>query len=294
MLPALAEREAELTGLLAIAGEDRTRLAPQVDEVVQQHQPDGDGNDDEVEDFDEVKDAAAGSGFGEGVDRADGEAAAGVRVALAAGLAQIRVIDRGAWVARRINIVDAMAAGAVGDGLAAFVRGESVVAILIGGDAIPGHGEAGHQLCVGMAAGAGLLRDVGHVDGGSRVARGEDAVLTVAVGAGSGLQNAFGDGLTMNALRVGVVHARVAVSAGGGDVLLPDLRFRIGDGQDVVGAMAVIARSGVSIAVQNRPPVNALLVRLDGTHLGEHIFRRELRIGVAGPACIRQMLLAHG
>ena len=144
MLPALAEREAELTGLLAIAGEHRARLAPQIDQVMQQHEADRHRNDDEVEDLDEVEDAAAGSGFGKRVDRTDGEAAAGVRVALAAGLAQVRVVHRGARVAGGINIVDAVAAGAVGNGLTAFVRGESVVAVLIGGDAILRHGEAGH------------------------------------------------------------------------------------------------------------------------------------------------------
>ena len=62
VLPALAEGEANLAGVLTIACKDHAGLAPQVDEVVQQHGAEGDRDDDEVEELHVVEDAAAGGG----------------------------------------------------------------------------------------------------------------------------------------------------------------------------------------------------------------------------------------
>ena len=293
VLPALAESEADLAGALPIAREHRAGLAPQIENIVQQHESNRDGNDDEVEELHELEHAPARSGPRHCVHRPDGKAAARVVVALAAGLAQVGVIDGGARIAGWIDVVHAMAAGAVGDGLAASARGEPVVAVLVGGDAVPGHREAGHQRRIGMAARAGFLRDVRHINRRSGIAGREDAVLAVAVGAGGRLQNAFGDGLAVNALRVGVVDVRVALAAGGGDVLLPDFRMRIGDGQDVVHAVAVIARSGVFVALLDGAAMHALPICLDGANFGEHVLRGQLWIGVARAAGIGQMLLAH-
>ena len=156
VLPALAEREADLPGALAIAREHSAGLAPQIEEVVQQHEPEGDGDDDEVEDLDEIEDAPTGRGSGHCVHRPDGEAAARVVVALAAGLAQVGVVDGGARIAGGIDVVNAVTAGAVGDGLAALARGQSVIAVLIGGHAVLRHRESGHQRACRRGSGSRL------------------------------------------------------------------------------------------------------------------------------------------
>ena len=119
-------------------------------------------------------------------------------------------------------------------------------------------------------------------------------MFAVAVGAGRGLQNAFGDGLSVNALGVGVEDAGVTLAAGGGDVLLPDFRLGIGDGENVVRAVAVVAGRGFVVALQDRSSVNALLIGFDRTDFGEHILRGEFGIGVAGAAGVGQMLFADG
>src|SRR5580700_9835018 len=67
----------------------------------------------------------------------------------------------------------------------------------------------------------------------------------------------------------------------------------IGDGQDVVGSVAVVAGGGVFVALLERAPVHTLAPGLDGAHFSEHVFRGKLGIGVAGAAGIGQMLLTH-
>ena len=110
MLPAFAEGEANLSRLLTIACEDHMGLPPQVDEIVQQHQAEGDRDNDEVEELHEIENASARGGFGHDVDRPDGEAAAGIVVALAAGFAQAGLVDGRARIAGGVDVVHAVAA----------------------------------------------------------------------------------------------------------------------------------------------------------------------------------------
>ena len=150
----------------------------------------------------------------------------GVGMAIAAGLAQVRLVHRRARIAGGKNVVYPMATGAVGHGLLAGAGSQAMVAVLISGDARSRHVEARHQLGVGVAARAGDLRNIGQRNRRFGIAGRQDAMLAMAVRAGGGVQNSRGHRLPVNALPVGIKNVLVAGRAGGRHVLLPD--FRVG------------------------------------------------------------------
>ena len=97
-----------------------------------------------------------------------------------------------------------------------------MVAVLVGGNARSRHVKACHQLRVGMAARAGNLRNISQRNRGFGISRGQYAVLAVAVRAGSGIHNAGGHRLPMDAFAVDIENILMTLRAGGGHILLPD------------------------------------------------------------------------
>ena len=168
-----------------------------------------------------------------------------------------------------------------------------MIAIFVRRDARGRYVEARHQPRVGMAARASDLRDIRHRDRRLRIAQRQDAVLTVAVGAGGRVQHSGGHGLPVNALPICVVDVLVARGARGGHVLLPNLRVRIGGGKNIVYAVAVVARRGVQLALLDGAAMHARLVGLHRLGHAEHVLGGEDRIGVALAAGVRKIRLAH-
>ena len=187
----------------------------------------------------------------------------------------------------------AMATGAIGYCLLPGVRCQAVVTVLIGRNARGRHVEARHQLRVGMAARAGDLRNIGQRNRGFGISRRQYAVLAVAVRAGSGIHNAGGHRLPMDALPVDIENILVALRAGGGHVLLPDFRTRIGGGEDVVYTVAVVAGRGFHVPRLDGATVNALLISFHRQRYVEHVFDGERGVGMALAASIRQIRFAH-
>jgi hypothetical protein len=166
----------------------RARAEPRADQfadpiaaVVQQHQPDGHRNQQQVELAHESQ-RRRFAGAVRHVYLADGETLAGAGVALAAGLGQVLRVDGGIRVGRGQDIVDAVAARAVGHGLHAFLGGQPVVGSVEAHQAVRRHAELAAQPDVAVAA-AARLADVRRVHRRSCVAGFDDLVLAVAIGA---------------------------------------------------------------------------------------------------------------
>ena len=79
-------------------------------------------------------------------------------VAFAAGGVEVGVIDGGARIARRQDVVHSVATGAVCRNHRAAFGGEAVIAVHVGGDAIAGHAEFLREAHAFVAARAGVLR----------------------------------------------------------------------------------------------------------------------------------------
>ena len=81
-------------------------------------------------------------------------------VALAAGGIQIGAIDRRARIARRQNVVHAVATGAVGRNHRTALRGQPVIAVHVARDAVSGHAELLRKPHALMATRARIARNV--------------------------------------------------------------------------------------------------------------------------------------
>ena len=141
-------------------------------------------------------------------------------VALAAGGVEIGAIDGGARIARRQNVVHAVATGAVGGDDRTALGGQAVIAVEVAGDAVAGDAELLREAHALVAAGAGVARKV--LLGDRRVGIGVrlDGVDAVAIGADRGEHVAARNGLPVNAGVEGVGYIGVALAAGGRDVEL--------------------------------------------------------------------------
>ena len=181
-------------------------------------------------------------------------------VALAAGGVEIGAIDGGAGIARRQNVVDAVATGAVGRNYRAAFRGQAVIAVEVAGDAIAGHAEFLRQTHAFVAGSAGVAGEILPGDGGVGVGGRLDGMDAVAVGADRGELVAARDGLPVNALHESVCDIGVALAAGGGHVELGDGRFGVAGGENFVRAVAIGADRGLLRAVGDGAAVHAVLV----------------------------------
>ena len=139
------------------------QLADPVAAIVQQHQADGERDEQQVK----LARPADGGGLGAALDhvhRRDGEALARALVAFAAGLRQVFGVDGRFRIRRRQDVVYAVAACAIGDGLAAGFRGQAVERGVEAHQAVAGHSELAGEAHVAMAVPAG----VANVAGGHR------------------------------------------------------------------------------------------------------------------------------
>ena len=136
-------------------------------------------------------------------------------VALAAGGVEIGAIDGGVGIARRENVVHAVATGAVGGDDGTAFGGEAVIAVEIAGDAVAGDAELLREAHALVAAGADVARDV--LLGDRRVGVGVplDGVNAVAVSARRGEHVAARNCLAVNAGGESVGDVGVALAAGG-------------------------------------------------------------------------------
>ena len=166
------------------------QFAHPVAALVQQHQPDGDRNQQQVE----LADPAQRRRFlavHRHVHLADGEAGTGAGMALAAGLGQVLGVDHGLGVGRRQDVVHAVAAGAVGDGLRSGFGCQAVERGIEADQPVRRHAELTCQPEIAVAASAGVA-DVGAVDRRGGVGVLDDVVLAVAIGAERRLGDALG------------------------------------------------------------------------------------------------------
>src|SRR5512146_1939292 len=143
--------------------------------------------------------AAKVAGFG-GIDVHLGvrKVRVGARLTLAAGCDQVPRINRRGWIARRKKVMYAVAAGA-GRGLArAHLRRQAVIAFEVRRRAATWDAELLRHAHAVMASRTGILGEVlgGHTR--LRIARGQDCVYAVTVGARGSMEIARGEFLAMN------------------------------------------------------------------------------------------------
>ena len=252
---------AELTGDEAGVGLHLPRLqaedaefADPVASVVQEHESDSQGDDEEVEEAGEAGLPGLGAALGD-VNGADGESGTGAGVAVAAGLREVLGVDGGLGVRGRQDLVEAVAGGAVGYRLGASFGGEPVERVAEGGDPVRGETEAAGKAKVAVAAAAGFTDGRGS-DGGAGGLGAEDGVFAVAIGADGGFGDPGGEGFSVDAGLVVGKDFGVAEAAEFGDVLMEFGGFGELGFVGLVVANGAIGRGGVA---------GADLFAMDGT-----------------------------
>ncbi len=132
------------------------------DEVVQQHAADHHEDHAEIEGANPADRLAADVGRERRIHvyLCGGELFRDARMALTAGAGEVGVIDRGPRIARRKNVVHAVAAGAIGDDLRSSARRQSVIARQISRFAAPLDAELLREAHAFVAAGASGLGQI--------------------------------------------------------------------------------------------------------------------------------------
>lgn len=248
--------------------------------VVQQHEADGDGNDEQVEEAREAGLPGFGAAFGD-VDGTDGEAGTGTGVAVATGLRQILRVHRRLGIAGGQDFVEAVAGGAVGDGLGAGFGGEAVEGVAESGDAVRGETEAAGEAEVAVAAAAGLA-DGGGADGRASGFGTEDGVFAVAVSADGGFGDAGGEGPAVDAGLVVGEDLGVAESAEFGDILVELGGFGEFGFVGLIVADGAIGRGSVAGADLFAVDGAAVVADLSGVAGVALRFREFFGVGVVG------------
>lgn len=258
------------------------RFLDEVEEVVQKHPAHDDGDEVEIEGADPVEDPAFGVAGLDDVYRPPGEIFVGARMTGAAGGGQVGAVDRGCGVRGGEDVVDPVAARAVGHLHRSGARGQAVKAVVEGGEAVgvdavlPGEPERI------VAGGADFDRDVHGRHRGARVPDAVDVVLPVTIGAGGGIADPLSDRPSVNARLVGPGDLGVTAPAGVRDVPAADARGGVPGRPGVVGAVAVAARGRVEVARRERLAVHA--VEVPGheggreSHFGPHRFVFEVAL----------------
>ncbi len=158
----------------------------------------------------------------------------------------------------------AVAACAVGDDDGAAFRGEAVVAVEVGGDAIAGDAKFFCEADTFMAARAGGLGEVLFGDRGVWIDVRFDGVDAVAIGAGGCVFVASGDGFAVDALEVSFFNAVVTLAAGVGDVEFVNGRGGIVGRENGVRVVAICADGSGFVAIFRGFAVDTLLVIDEG------------------------------
>ncbi len=181
-------------------------------------------------------------------------------VTLAAGRVQMRLVDRRSRIARRQNIVHAMAARAIRSHHRTALGSQPVVAVKVAVHSVSRHAKLLRKPHAFVAARAGIARKILLRDWRVGIHWRFDGVNPVAVRAHRSQLIATRNRLPVNALIECVFNLRVALAAGGRNACLVDRRFGIARGQNLVRPMAIRAHRGLLRAVLHGPPMHALLV----------------------------------
>ncbi len=182
-------------------------------------------------------------------------------VALAACGIQVRAIDRRARIARRQNVVHAVATRAVGRHHRPAFRSQAVIAVKIARDAVAWNAELLRKPHAFMAARADITRYVLLRDRRVGIGMRLDGVNPVAVGARGRHCIAPRQRLPVNAHVECVRNVRVTLAASCRHIELRDRRFGIVGRQNLVRSMAIRAHRSILRPVCHCAAVHARLVR---------------------------------
>src|SRR5579862_1451225 len=185
------------------------------------------------------------------------------RVALAAGTGQVGMIDGRSRVARRKNVVDAMAAGAVRYDLRSSARCQAMIAGQVCGLAPAGNAELLRESHAFMAARARGLRQVLRRNRRTGIEVRLDRVNSVTIGAYRRLPVALRNGLSVDALLEVLRDRVVAFPAGQRHVELEDRGLGVLRVENLVRAVAIGADRGLLGTVRNGVSMHTLLVGRD-------------------------------
>jgi hypothetical protein len=166
-------------------------------QIVNKHQADHKGNQDQVDVTDEIGNRGLPLSL-DNMNWAKGEAAASPGMTRTAGRRKIRRMNRGIRIRGGQNLMNAVATATVGHGLGAGPAGQAVEAGVKAQDAVGRETKTRHQLQVAVTHGAGFTnakRAGGRLLGG----RALDVVLPVTVAADGSLAVPRGDSLPVNA-----------------------------------------------------------------------------------------------
>ncbi len=181
-------------------------------------------------------------------------------VALAAGGAEICMVDGRAGIARGQDVVDSVAARTVGGDHRTALRGQAVIAVHIGCDAIAGQAELLREPHALMTTRARVLGQIFPGDRRVGILVLLDGVNAVAVRAHRRQAIAARNSLPVDAGHEGLRDVGVALAAGGRHVEFVDGRMVFVGGKNLVRAVAIGTHGGLLRAVLDRAPVHARLV----------------------------------
>ncbi len=178
----------------------------------------------------------------------------------AAGLFQVGRIHRRALIIGRIDVVDPVAARAIGGHFGSPGHREAMVRVEIRRHLAGRQAELLIQDHRGVARPAHFLRNPRRVCGGRRARGGLDVVFPMAGIAGRGGGITLRDPLAVDAPGVGFGHSGVTGAAGVLDVEPIDRRCGIARREDVVRPVAAAARRGGGVSGPERALMNALFI----------------------------------
>src|SRR5579872_28382 len=187
------------------------QLAEPVTEVVQNHEPDGAGDDEKVEHA--YKRDGIGFVIALGlVDASEREAGAGSGVAVSASGRQILSVRHCLGIRGWQDVVHAVTARAISDALLAFLQSQAMERGIEGRQTVGGKAEPARQADIAMALSAGISNVI-RIDRGRGVAGFKDLMLAVTIGTNGRVENASRKRLAMDAAfklvgNVGVAHSK--------------------------------------------------------------------------------------
>jgi len=257
------------------------------------HETESGRNGEQVEQPNVAKPGVRGRGVGNHMHGPKGKRLPGIRMAFATGGGKIGFGNRGTRVAGRKNVVNAVAACAIGYRLGAGLCSQPMVTVLITGNPVEWKTETRLELRVAVAARTGSSSNIRHIYGRLGISRRQDVVLAVAVGAGGGCRDPRGHRPAVDAVLVLIEGLLVAFATGGADIALRNRGARIGRRKDGVRSMAIIA-DGCLLSLTNGPRMDAGFIRLYGPGGSKQVLLRQLWIRVTVAAGRGKVLAVNG